>query len=242
MVILYMSWYTDLVTYLYNDLPKVKVEVPRSKLLKDYYNNKYPSSPIFYGGRVLRVSNKRFNMDVRDFFSLNDEVLKNIVNGLKMGSMTDNQKALTCLKWVITNFPYVSDNNNYSTGEFWSMPFEAIAKRSGDCEDGSILLANMLLISGIPNWKIRINCGHVFEPTTKQQVGHAYTTFFDEENEKWVILDWCYYPNIKKIIDREEYKKETMYQDVWFSFNNEFGWANSNGDVRKMEGFKDGNA
>ena len=91
---------------------------------------------------------------------------------------------------------------------------------------------------GIPSWKVRINCGHVFEPISKKQIGHAYLTFFDEESEKWVILDWCYYPNLKKIIDREEYKKESMYQGVWFSFNNENSWATSDGDVRKMAGFE----
>lgn len=235
-----MGWYSDLITYLYNDLPKVKEEIEpsRSELLKEYYNNKYPTIPILYSGRVLPGSNTRFNVDVRDFFSLNDQVLVNMVNSLKMQTMTDNQKALACLKWIITHFPYKSDTTNYSLGEFWCMPYESIAKKSGDCEDGAILLANMLIIAGVPNWKVRINAGMVLEPSTKMQVGHAYVTFFDEENEKWVILDWCYYPNTKLIKDREEYKKETLYQEVWFSFNNEYSWASNEGDVRKLEGFK----
>jgi hypothetical protein len=94
------------------------------------------------------------------------------------------------------------------------------------------------MIAGVPNWKIRINCGNVLEPNTKKLNGHAYVTFFDEIKEKWVILDTCYYPNLKNIEDREEYKKETLYQDVWFSFNNEYSWAKINGDIRNMEGFK----
>ena len=103
-------------------------------------------------------------------------------------------------------------------------------------KDGAILLANMLLVAGISNWKVRIVTGFVFEPVSKKQVGHAYVTFFDEENEKWVILDWCYYPNIKKIIDRGEYKKETMYQDIWFSFNSTHSWEGNKGDTRNMPG------
>ena len=29
-----------------------------------------------------------------------------------------------------------------------------------------------------------------------------------------------------------------MYQDIWFSFNNEYSWAKTAGDVRKMEDVK----
>lgn len=233
-----MEWYNNLITSLYNNLSKVKEEVPRSELLKDYYNNKYPTKPVFYSGRVLLGPKTRFKVDVRNFFTLNDESLKNIVTGLNLSSQTDNQKALTCFKWISTNFPYKSDSTNYGAGEFWCMPYESLAKKSGDCEDGAILLANLLIIAGVPSWKVRINCGYVFEPIKKIQSGHAYLTFFDDIKEKWVILDWCYYPNLKKIVDREEYKKESMYQGVWFSFNNENSWATDDGDVRKMEGFK----
>jgi predicted transglutaminase-like cysteine proteinase len=233
-----MDLYRKIVTAMYMGLPQEPEEIPRSELLEDYYNKKYPTKPIFYCGRVMVGSNNRFRCDVRDFFTLKDENLNNIVRSLKMDTMTDNQKALACLKWIITNFPYKSDSTNYGAGEFWCMPYESLNKGSGDCEDGAILLANLLLIAGVPNWKVRINCGNVFEPISKRQVGHAYLTFFDEESEKWVILDWCYYPNIKKISVREEYKKEKMYQGVWFSFNNENSWATSEGDVRNMEGFE----
>lgn len=232
-----MEWYNNLITKLYNRLPKTE-EVPRADLLRDYYNNKYPTKTIYYAGRVLQGSNSRFRVDVRNFFTLKDENINNIVKSLKLGNQTDNQKALNCIKWVIQNFPYKSDSINYSQGEFWCMPYESLYKQSGDCEDGSILLANMLLVAGIPNWKIRITIGFVFEPISKKRIGHAYVTFFDEENERWVILDWCYYPNIKKIIDRGEYKKETMYQEIWFSFNNENSWAKTDADVRKMVGFE----
>ncbi len=567
-----MEWYKKLITLLYNNIPKVNKEILRSELLRDYYNNKYPTTPIFYSGRVIYGSNTRFKVDVRNFFTLNDENINNIVKSLKLGSQTDNQKALSCFKWIIKNFPYKSDSTNYGQGEFWCMPYESLNKMSGDCfagyeeiytkdglkrideikagdmalsydfikkeyvykkvtnhwakgklqvnrvhlrngqsfdvsedhpmwhrigqkesayekqklsdidlsdwvkrkipiatkipynkskpkfnidlyrvighylaegckdkkgykvdssgyeliediipilekhnipfseyknnsgvpcirflnsdfkdylkdlkensfdinlteevlclpeeyleellhgmwlgdgtkiqyedkrgyknnkqwtystsskklsediqriglhlgrtfhiwkqdnhggvgnnpiyrinynpnsfflrdhgykdisevsisyieklentemydltvedthtvvlkngsilhqcEDGAILLANLLIIAGVPNWKIRINCGNVLEPISKMQIGHAYLTFFDEENEKWVILDWCYYPNLKKIIDRGEYKKESMYQEVWFSFNNTHSFALEEGDIRKMPGFE----
>ena len=532
-----MGWYKDLIIALYNSLPKEVEEVPRSKLLEDYYNKKYPIVPIFYNGRVQIGSNTQFKVDVRDFFTLNDQILNDIVKSLKLSTQTDNQKAVSCLRWVIENIPYKSDTENYKKGEFWCMPFETLSKRSGDClkwntklytesgpkniediyigekiigkngeykkvvnkwdkgflktkeiilnngssivatdehkfilsdgkevrtkdikigdilkqinnlnfgetdekedpdywklvglfvsdgwadysksvicisgkdgckkeaqkewvkeycikrgidyywnkryilikskdlfndlkecgghaidkhihkipknknniislldglkadsytnkkgtttfgtiseelknqirvlyrvlgfsvhtrlwqptktqfgknpiwrivvrgkkeipakvvgilesdiervydievegneiylpendvlvhncEDLSILLANLMIISGIPSWKIRLVAGYVFEPVKKIQAGHVYITFFDEVNEKWVILDSCYYPNLKRVEDREEYKKESMYQEVWFSWNDKYSWNTNEADIRKMEGFK----
>lgn len=212
-------------------------EITHSEQLEQYYNKKYPTKPIFYSGRYLYGSNTRFKVDVRDFFTLNDENLNNIVKVVTKPSMTDNQKALSCLKYIIQNIPYKSDSTNYGKNEFWEFPFEVLAKKSCDCEGMSILLANLLLISGIPSWKVRINCGWVFEPISKKEVGHAYVTFFDETTEKWVILDCCYYPNLDIISKREEYKKDKRYRDVWFSFNDKLSWAKEDADVRQMKGF-----
>ena len=231
-----MELYRKIITALYNQLQNK--EISRSELLEDYYNKKYPSEPVFYSGRVLPGSNTRFKVDVRDFFTLNDEKLKNIVKSLRMDTQTDNQKALTCLKYIIQNIPYKSDQSNYGKGEFWCMPYETIEKGSGDCEDQGLLLANLLLISGVPEWKVRVVAGNVFEPVSKKQSGHCYVVFFDEESEKHVILDWCYYANLKRIIDREEYKKEKMYQDIWFSFNSTGSWSKNKGDIRNMEGME----
>ena len=230
-----MNLYEKIITLLYNYLPKKKIKESRDDLLRDYYNQKYPTVPIYYHGRYIYNTRRRINVDVRDFFTLEDGNLKNIVKSLKLGSMTDNQKAVACLKWVITHIPYKSDISNYGVTDFWGLPFETIAEGSGDCEDLSILLANLMLISGIPDWKIRIVAGYVFEPISKRQVGHCYTVMFDSETEKWKVLDACFYPNLKLMKDREEYKKEKMYQDIWFSFNNKFSFAKNDGDIRNMK-------
>lgn len=233
-----MDLYEKIITALYNSLPKKKKETPRSDLLCHYYNQKYPTVPIFYSGRYIYGTKTRIKVDVRNFFTLQDETLKGIVKSLKMSTMTDNQKALACLKFVIQNIPYKSDTENYKVPEFWCMSYETLKKGSGDCEDLHVLLANLMLISGIPNWKVRLVAGYVFEPVSKKQIGHLYLTLFDEETEKWVICDTCFYPNLKLIKDREEYKKEKMYQEIWFSFNSIGSWAKSTGDVRKMKGME----
>ena len=234
-----MGFYDALIRYLYSGLPEIPKKTTRSEMLQAYYDNKYPKSDIYYRGRVLPDSKTRFRVSPLNFFTLNDPKLHNIVKVAQKASMTDNQRALYCLKWVIEHIPYKSDISNYNLKEFWCMPYETLKKGSGDCDDLSILLANLMLVSGIPNWKIRIVAGYVMEPVSKRQLGHLFVTFFDEKKEKWVLLDACYYPNLKKISDREEYKKDKRYQDVWFSFNSTACYAKESGDVRKMQGFEE---
>ena len=228
--------YERIVRWLYKNLPE-PIE-NHSKTLKDYYNSKYPSTPIFYSGRVLPNSNKRIKADVRDFFTLNDQTLKDIVKSLSQSNKTDNLRARACLKWVIENVGYISDKKQFNLPEYWEFPFEVLTTMKNDCDGMNLLLANLLLVSGIPNWKVRVNCGYVFEPSKKILGGHAYVTFFDEEKERWVILDACYYPNLLPISERKEYKKEEMYKDIWFSFNDKFSFAKDKADVRKMEGIE----
>lgn len=88
------------------------------------------------------------------------------------------------------------------------------------CEDGAILLYNILLKSGIPYWKIRLSAGYVKTPTGKE--GHCYLTFYCEISDKWVVLDWCYYPNLNTVENRKDYKDDANYLDVWFSWNQKY--------------------
>jgi len=55
--------------------------------------------------------------------------------------------------------------------------------------------------------------------------GHAYVVYYVESKKKWVILDWCYWPNRLSVNKRKEYKKEKNYHDVWFSWNEDYAWS-----------------
>lgn len=77
-----------------------------------------------------------------------------------------------------------------------------------------------MLKSGVPYWKIRLTAGDVFY--NAEIIGHAYVTFYDEEKDRWVLLDWCFYPNKKPISDRTDYKNNDIYMNVWFSWNQKY--------------------
>lgn len=198
------------------------------KIKEDYYNKKYPENDVPY----FRTDNqKTIQIDVRQFVNPNDFNLP-IVSGT-----TDDEKALNCLRWIIQNIKYVPDKQQYGMGEYWAFPYQTLNNKKGDCEDGAILLASMMIKNGIPNWKIRVSAGNVL--LNNQNAGHAYVTYYYEEGDRWVLLDWCYWPNQKEISDRIDYKFEELYKDIWFSFNDEyaFGFA---ADLRKAEGLLNG--
>lgn len=220
------------VSKLYNKYPELVDNILNSKSaykgIEEYFEensekerefqNEHERKPVIYTGRNLPLSNSTGNIgvDVRNFINPYDSQVKEIVKKINPKG-TDDQKAVKCLNWVINNISYKSDKKRHGLPEFWQFAFETLNFRKGDCEDGAILLANIMLQAGIPHWKIRLTAGYVKTSTGKG--GHAYVTYYSEEQNKWVTLDWCYYPNKKKIKDREHYKDNPIYLNVWFSWN-----------------------
>ena len=136
---------------------------------------------------------------------------------------------------MINNIKYEVDDNTTNKAEHWNFAFETLERGTGDCEDGAILLANLLLHSNIPYWKVRIATGWVILPDTNKKVGHAYLTYYCEEKDYWILCDWCYYPNQLPINQRKDYKNEENYYDVWFSFNKKYAYAKDNKHLKKFE-------
>ena len=211
-----MSWLKKFIETLYPcPAPIINIsEHPKEK----YYNNKYPKEDITYYGRVVPTTSSNINIDVRDFFNEYDSVVRKIVESLKLGRMTDDEKALECLLWVIKNIKYVGDTDK-GHKDFWQFAFETLYYKTSDCEDGAILLANMLLSAGVPYWKIRLSVGDVTGGA------HGYVTYYCVASDKWVVLDWCYWVNKKKIADRLDYKDEGNYLGVWFSWNQKYAFS-----------------
>jgi len=105
---------------------------------------------------------------------------------------TEWDKALGALGWVKNNINFIPDNT-----EHWQTPHETLQKASGDCEDGAILIANIMMCLGLED--VRILAG-----TTGKGVGHAVVSY------KEVRYDWTQSePIVKK----------------WFEFSSERVWV-----------------
>ncbi|MHA1250798.1 MAG: transglutaminase domain-containing protein [Candidatus Helarchaeota archaeon] len=197
---------------------KLKTYQPSEKEI--YYNNKYPKVHINY---IRHETDGDYYIDVRNFFQMYDFSLP-LISG-----NTDDEKALKCLLWVQNNIQYTPDKSEYGYPEYWAYSYQTLKRRAGDCDDGGILLANMMLHSGIPYWKVRLSAADVYDKGGNYLGGHCYVTYYCESKDKWVAMDWCFYPNQLPVEDRPDYKNEIIYGKgkVWFSWNLKYAFSKS---------------
>lgn len=183
------------------------------KELEDQLNSNYPKISRRYS---REETDGHYSIDVRNFYQVNDETIP-VVSG-----KTNDDKALAALKKTKSLIKYTDDKSSYNFGEYWAYAYQTLKRGVGDCEDGAILLANIMLRSGIPYYRVRLNAGSV------NGGGHAYVTYCRETDNEWVVLDWCYWYNTLPVSERKTHKEERNYMDaeknyyVWFSWNQKY--------------------
>ncbi len=214
------------------------------KYNKEYWNEKWKKSPIIYKGRALRGSsyNQIVSIDVKTFLKKDDAILQKVISVFNLKKGTFNETALECQKFVHDSIKYLYDELSADCVEYWQFPFETAQSGIGDCEDGAIFMAGLMLNAGIPSWRIKVCAGTVLQdpnvaPSSDGNLGgHCYTIYLADRPDskrklEWVILDWCYNPDPdipieKKPLSRNGGQKKS-YKDVWFTFNDENSWANT---------------
>lgn len=193
---------------------------------EEFYNNKYPVQNISY---ETQETDGEYEIDVRNFFQYRDLNLP-IVQG-----KNNDEKAFAALCWTIDNIRYVSDKEVYGFEEYWAFSWQTLKRKKGDCEDGAILMANIMMRSGIPYWRVRLNAGNV------SGGGHCYVTYCRETDNKFIVLDWCYWANKKPISERPTHEEERNYNDkeknfyCWFSWNERLSFGKMQ-TMKKLSG------
>ena len=147
--------------------------------------------------------------------------------------------------WQLTSSHRIKDIVNDGTeqsriesialkGDDWSFSYQTLGRKNGDCEDGAILLYDILRNAGIPAWKLRINVGFYKSNPLGPTDGHAWLSYYVESqfwkskrDDKWVILDWCNgdLDTETKVEDRIRHTDDKRYFDIDFSFNEEYAWS-----------------
>ncbi len=183
-----------------------------------YWNTKRTPVSLKYKARPIYGSKKLQELDPRQFLNPND------VSIPTMGGKDNDDIAKRCLQFVTMNIIYTEEYDNFKVPECWLYAWETMKTMKGDCEDGAILLANMMLKSGIPYWRVRLNAGSV------EGGGHAWVTYLTESNEEWIILDWCYWPELSKDLTFKWKDAEDKYFSIWFSFNTKYIFQANNYD------------
>ena len=209
------------------DLEKLKADyellVAENKLLKEgdpkatYWNDHFPKASIQYWGRPIPGTNQKYPLDVRNMIFSKSVLIEELINKKSLNSGSNDEKALKCLQFVHNNITYTTDST-LGVSEYWLYPSETWQRKLGDCEDGAILLASLLVMCGVPTYRVKICAGDV------EGGGHAYVIYLREIDDKWVVLDWCYWYDSSKVKDRLEHKSMDKYLTIWFTFNNQFSW------------------
>ena len=190
--------------------------------LKIKWNTNWKRSLIFYNVKGVGT------IDIRDMFSLDGEEENKELQGIANTFIDKyyDDRVFKILSWVKNWITYKGDFEIWKRAEYWQTPYETYKKRTGDCEDGALLIYKLTVLSGIPEWRIKVCAGDVLEPNGKGTVGHAYVIYLSELFNEWFVLDWCYYyskssARYLKIPQREcpEYKV------IWWTFNHIYSWA-----------------
>lgn len=199
-----------------------------------YWDDKWPKAPIIYGGRTL-LDGTKVGIDVRDFILDNDAIMQHIIKNNGLADKSLNKTAWNCQKFVCNNLKYVYDEESSGCPEFWQFPFETVQmeKMIGDCEDGAILIASLLVNAGAPPYRVKVAAGYVQEAPTAPLGGHGYCIYLADRPEsskglEWVVLDWCYFEDSRTRVENKPLaKNNAYYKEIWFSFNNEHSWNQS---------------
>jgi transglutaminase-like putative cysteine protease len=133
---------------------------------------------------IGNVSNelKNYN-DFRKFVKPNDPVIKRVADRIvSLSGCGSNRvcQAKAIFYFVRDNFDYVSDPYTY---EYVKSARESLLSRNGDCEDGSLLIANLLEAIGIKTRFVFIP-KHVF---VQVYIPEALNKYKIENN--WINLD-----------------------------------------------------
>ena len=211
----------------------------------EYWNIKWETAPIIYTARALRGESykKQIDADVKIFIKNNDAILHYVISHAGLHRKTANETAWVIQKFVCEFLKYIGDDESVDCPEFWQFPFESIQSEIGDCEDGAILIASLLINSGIPSWRVKVVAAQVMTNPlfpSSEEGGHAYCIYLADRPEssrklEWVILDWCYLQDPDVPVEEKPLARDGgqdgAYKQVWFTFNDRYSWAQSSFEV-----------
>ncbi len=158
-----------------------------------YYGIKENPSPsyiptveevFFYEGSI---SNETFSLtekDLKGFINPRDPVIKSTANKIVSLSCENPHKvcyAKALYYFVRDNFYYIGDPIDF---DYVERTEDFFLSGGGDCEGGTLALANLLVSIGIESEIVLID-KHAF-----LRIYLPEASFLDKQKEDWVYLDW----------------------------------------------------
>jgi hypothetical protein len=173
--------------------------------------------------------------DIREWISFGDNiVMKEILtvlrdkHGLPRSKRAGDfdRRAMVIWRLIARQIKYVHDTTKYKKDDFWLFPPETWQIEKGDCEDGSFLLASLLIASGISPFCVRVVLGGVFDGTGKPLGGHCWPVYKNEAGI-WCILESTLDTVPSRMPSADELAREgrTFRYEPLYCFNGHHLWA-----------------
>lgn len=146
---------------------------------------------------VIGDESRQIRTDIREWISFEDNnIMKGTIRELvkDTGLPTSknigdfDKRAKIIWDFVAKNIKYVHDSERQRKEDFWLFPPEIYTLQRGDCEDGSFLLASLLIASGISPFCVRVVLGEAFDENSKSLGGHCWPVYKNEMGT-WCILE-----------------------------------------------------
>jgi len=80
---------------------------------------------------------------VKLYITPDDPIVKNLVKEIQETKFFLIPDWIAIRNWVGNNIEYRDDTETHGSEDFWQLPRETLSKRTGDCEDFSILLCSL---------------------------------------------------------------------------------------------------
>lgn len=149
------------------------------------------------------------------FLQYPNKVVQELGKSIVSPDDSNDIKAQKLQRWVYNNITYRLDIDVWGVEEMWQPPVITIQKKTGDCEDMSLLLHSLMLNVGIPSTRIRTYGGYV-DDNAGTSGGHAWTAYLRESDNEWVILDTAFYPDLSPVSSMPLMKDSEIYEKDYF--------------------------
>lgn len=122
----------------------------------------------------------------------------------------------------------------------WQFPEETLTLKSGDCEDRALLIASLLLASGISSFNVRVALGkfRVSIKGKEQDFDHVWVMYKSEAGN-WQVIEPAHAKKIRTQIDvKKEMPEQAEYVPLYL-FNDVHLWQVQQPSVYKKDIAKD---
>jgi len=192
--------------------------------LKHKWNTMWKRSYVVYNARGMGA------IDIRTVFDDTSEKdmqeLKEAAESFEYQRYYDDRMA-DILNFTHFWIKYKGDRITWGKPEYWQDAYTTWKLKTGDCEDGAILMYKLAVLSGVPEWRLKLCAGWVQNPRDRRKkVGHAYLIYLSEQYNEWFVLDWTYW--YKECINaylKIPHRYMQKYGEIWWTTNHKYSWA-----------------